>query len=130
MASETRIRKISDLIQRVLSEALHREISDPRLSMVTISAVEVTRDLAYAKVFVSTLGAESHIPDVLQGFEKAKGFLRNILARQCQLRVVPQLQFFHDNAALNSQKISMLISAARAKDEADIKPDASDDSNA
>lgn len=128
MASDTRIRKVADALRRVLAQALVRDIADPRLKLATISAVEVTRDLAHAKVYVSTLGDNSDIPEVLKGLERAKGFLKSILAKECQLRIVPNLHFFHDISALNSQHISQAIEKALAKDNA-LKPAASDAEN-
>lgn len=100
--------RIADSIKQILAVILQRETNDPRLQSVTITAVEVTRDLAYAKVFFSLLDANKK-DDVIKGFEKAKGFLRSCLARELKLRVIPQLQFRYDDSLLRGNYLSQLI---------------------
>ncbi len=116
MASDTRVKKVADLILQVLSGALSREISDPRLSLVSFSAVEVTRDLAHAHVYVSTLGETSEIPEILRILERAQGFFRRVVAKECELRIVPHLHFRYDISSSNSQHISQLIDRALKSD--------------
>lgn len=100
--------RIADSIKQILAVILQRETNDPRLQSVTITAVEVTRDLAYAKVFFSLLDATKK-EEVLQGFDKAKGFLRSRLARELKLRVIPELQFRYDDSLLRGNYLSQLI---------------------
>jgi ribosome-binding factor A len=109
------------MIQRTLAELLHREVNDPRMSMVSISGVEVTRDLAHAKVYVSVLGDEAKIEAAMAALQKASGFLRSMLAKNCDLRSIPALHFHHDTSVEYGRSMADLIDKARAKDES-IKP--------
>ena len=116
MASTTRIERVGDLLQRTLAELIMREVKDPRVKMVSISAVEVSRDLAHAKVFISVIGDEEKAKAALKGLENAKGFLRVKVAQRCELRIVPELHFEHDKSVLHGRYMSDLIDKAREKD--------------
>ena len=111
-----RTEKVGDLIQQTLAQALHREISDPRLKLLSITGVEVTGDLAHATVYISMLGDDTKLQDALKALDKAKGFLRRYIAKECQLRATPELHFKHDTSGLYSEKMSELIKQAREKD--------------
>jgi len=117
-----RAQRVGDMIQRTLAELLHREVQDPRLSMVSISGVEVTRDLAHAKVFISVLGEQDKVDAAMAALEKAAGFLRSHLAKKCDMRTVPALHFYHDSSVEYGRVMADLIDKARAKDQAN-KPD-------
>ena len=97
MASN-RIGRINEEIQRELS-ALLRTVKDPRLQggMLTVTHVDTTSDLRYAKVFVSALD-KSQEKDVLKGLKSASGYLRRELGRSLQLRYTPELQFVGDDS--------------------------------
>ncbi|MDO8954088.1 MAG: 30S ribosome-binding factor RbfA [Gammaproteobacteria bacterium] len=111
-----RANRVGDMIQRTLAESLQREVHDPRLTMVSISGVEVTRDLAHAKVFISVLGDKTKVDAAMAALEKASGFLRTILAKNCDMRTIPALHFFHDSSVEKGRSMSDLIDQARAKD--------------
>jgi ribosome-binding factor A len=117
MSSSTRIQRVGDMLQRVLSELIAREIQDPRLTMVSITSVEVSRDLSHAKIYVSVLGDEQKITAAMKALEKASGFLRRHVAQRCELRITPQLHFFHDKTVAHGRYMSDLIDKARSKDE-------------
>jgi ribosome-binding factor A len=110
------------MIQRTLAELLQREVHDPRISMVSISGVEVTRDLAHAKVYISVLGDEKKVEAAMTALNKAAGFLRTMLAKNCELRTIPALHFYHDVSVQYGRQMSDLIDKARAKDHSN-KPD-------
>lgn len=124
-AQSNRTQRVGDMIQRTLAEALQREVQDPRLSMVSISGVEVTRDLAHAKVFISVLGDSSKVEAAMLALQKASGFLRSYLAKNCDTRTIPALHFYHDTSVEYGRSMADLIDKARAKDQS-IKPDADD----
>ena len=111
-----RTEQVGDLIHQVLAEQLLREVADPRLKMLSITAVEVSRDLSHAIVFISSLGDETNIVEALKALEKAAGFLRRAVAKSSDLRIVPQLRFKHDNSTAYAAKMSSLISKARRRD--------------
>ncbi len=108
----TRSQRIEEQIQRVLSQAIAREIKDPRLGMVTISAVDVSRKLSIAKVFVTFLGGDSEVEERLEILNKTSGFLRSELAKHITIRHMPELRFFHDISIERGARISALIEKA------------------
>lgn len=113
----SRNQRVSDQIQRDLSELIRKEIKDPRIGMITISEVEVAGDLAIAKVYFTALGGTQE--QNLQSGEilnKAAGYLRSLLGKGMKIRTVPQLKFIYDNSFENASQISDLIDKARASD--------------
>lgn len=117
MANDSRLLRIGDSIQRLLASQLLKEVHDPRLKLVSITGVEVSRDLAHAKVFVSFLGPDEKLTSVLEGLKKAAPYLRRLLAKEMDLRTVPELHFFHDSSSEYGSKLSALIDKARREDE-------------
>lgn len=109
--------RVADQIQRDLAELI-RELKDPRIGMVTISAVEVTPDYAHAKVFYSLLvGDEKATGEALN---EAAGFLRNGLFKRLQIHTVPSLHFHFDRTTERAAEMSALIAKAnssRARDD-------------
>ncbi|SEK98532.1 ribosome-binding factor A [Atopomonas hussainii] len=121
MAKEySRTQRVGDQMQRELAVLIQREMKDPRVSLVTVSAVEVSRDLAHAQVFVTSLGAEdpAQIADMLGVLKGAAGFLRTQLGRLMKLRQVPQLHFRYDESIARGAHLSALIERAVAEDRA------------
>ena len=116
MSQEARNRKIADAIQRELSELIRLEMRDPRVTMVTLTDVEVARDNAHAKVFFTSLGTEAQIESCQQGLQSAAGFLRSQLAHRLTIRTVPQLHFAIDVSIENGVRLSKLIDDAVADD--------------
>ncbi len=106
-----RIERINDLFQQNLAEILYREVSDPQLQKVTISGVEVSRDLAHAKIYF-VVPEDCDLNEVLKGFARAKGFLRTNLAKRCDLRVMPDLHFHYDPSFKEGSHIDALIQKA------------------
>ena len=120
MADSSRRQRVADQIQKELAGLIQREMKDPRLGMVTVSAVDVSRDLAYADVFITTLGkddAESR-QQALDILGRGAGFLRGKLARAMKLRIVPALRFRYDESIERGSRLESLIEDARKKDQA------------
>jgi ribosome-binding factor A len=106
-------------MQRELAALIRTEIKDPRLGMVTVSAVQVSRDLSHAKVFISVLGDAEAKQLSLQILNKAAGFLRHALGQQMIVRNVPQLHFVYDESIERGSRLSALIDAAVKSDQHD-----------
>ncbi|MCW8929664.1 MAG: 30S ribosome-binding factor RbfA [Gammaproteobacteria bacterium] len=124
-ADFSRSRRVGELIQRELATMLTREVKDPRLAFVSITAVDVTRDLGLAKIFYTVINAEIDSDNkkqsedkekVRQGLEKASGFLRYELGHRIKLRVVPRLEFRYDESVLRGAQLTQLIDSAVADD--------------
>lgn len=109
--------RIGDQIQRELAELLEREIQDPRIKMVTISAVTVTSNLANAKVYVTVMGDSEAARESVHALQHAAGFLRRALASRLRARAIPALQFVHDSSVERGIRIGALINAALVADQ-------------
>ena len=117
--------RVGDQLQKELAVLIQREVKDPRLGMVTVSGVTVSRDLGYADVHVTLLGEEDpeRIRENLKVLKQAAGFLRSQVAQRIKLRHVPELRFHYDESVVRGQRLSSLIDEAvsrdRARNEAD-----------
>src|SRR4249920_1916029 len=110
----SRASRIADQIQRDLSGLIRQEVKDPRVGLVTITAVEVNRDLSHAKVYVSSLAEVAATEQSVEALQHAAGFLRSQLSRTLKIRSVPQLQFLYDASVERGARLSHLIDEAVA----------------
>jgi ribosome-binding factor A len=94
-----------------LSELLQRELRDPRVGMITITAVDVSPDFSHAKVLYTTLDP-AHIADADTGLRRAAGFLRSQLAKRIKLYTTPELRFEYDESVERGDRLSRLIDSA------------------
>lgn len=106
-----RIERINDMIQQTLGMLLLREVKDPRLTQVTISGVETSRDLSHAKIYF-VISDEAQLPQVEKALTQAQGFFRSALAKTLELRTIPQLHFFYDASFAQGGKMDALIQKA------------------
>ena len=120
MAKEfSRTQRIGDQMQRELALLIQREVKDPRLGLVTITAVEVSRYLSHAKVFITIMGKdddEDAVKANLKILNEAGGFLRMQLGKAMKLRTVPQLHFNYDASVRRGVELTSLIERAMAED--------------
>lgn len=118
MAREyARTDRVGQQIQKEIAVILMREIKDPRLSMTTVSAVEVTRDLAYAKVFVTFFNDnEDEIKASLEVLAEAEGYIRSLLGKRLRARIMPHLRFVYDKSMAEGVRMSALVDQAVASD--------------
>ena len=115
MPSEARARRVGERIQEELAILLIRNVADPRLNMVTITDVDVDRELAYATIYVTASGGEEREEEVLMGMESASGYLKSELAARIQLRSFPQLRFRWDVAHERGQRIEELLDSLKTE---------------
>ena len=108
--------KLADAIQRELSELIRLEMRDPRVTMVTVTDVEVARDNAHAKVFFTSLGTDAQVESCQHGLQSAAAYLRSLLASRLTIRTVPQLHFEIDVSIERGVRLSKLIDDAVADD--------------
>jgi ribosome-binding factor A len=120
-----RSRRIEDQIQRILSEVIRVDVSDPRLHGSIITAVDVSRDLSVAKVYFTALDPEHDGAELAAAFASALKFIRGRLAQQLTVRNVPELRFLYDDSMARGEQMDQLIEAAVARDGQDA--DASED---
>jgi ribosome-binding factor A len=101
--------RVGELLQAEIAHLLLRQLKDPRLSMATISRVEVSSDLRYACVYISRIGNEAEQRAAIQGFEHATGFIRSQLGKHLTLRYTPELTFKLDTAIAYGVRISRIL---------------------
>ena len=144
----SRTRRVGEQIQREMAQLVQQEIKDPRLGLVTISAVKLSKDMSHANIFFTVLGVDDEndkpsqkqiADDTVKILEGASGFLRHELGKRMQLRIVPQVHFKYDESISYGNDLSALINKAMGMenpenrmsdlddDEEDNKPDLKDD---
>ena len=115
-----RIEKINRALKEEISRIIQREVKDPRLGFVTVTHVEVSRDLQHAKVYFSVLGDLKKIKEVQQGLNSARGFIRKLIGQNIQMRYTPEINFIYDKSIEYSVRIEETIE--RIKDELKGRP--------
>lgn len=111
MVAKVRARRIAEQIHEDLAELLITAVTDPRLEGVTVTAVEVDRELAYAKVYVSALEGSARKDEILEALQRAQGFLRHHLIQRIELRSFPQLRFKWDATAERAAHMDRLFAS-------------------
>lgn len=120
MAKEfSRVDRLSQQMQQEMAVILQREIKDPRLhSMITVSAVDVSRDLSHAKIFVTFLGLDlDKVKLNLDILNDASGFIRSLIAKRIQSRIVPTIRFYFDESLNRGIDMANLVEQVRKDDE-------------
>jgi len=110
-----RARRVADQIQRELAEILREELKDPRVRLVTVTGVDVSADLAHAKVYFTSLVGEDERQEIAAGLARAGGFLRTALGRRLRIHSIPELHFVHDASVEEGVRLSHLIDQAVAE---------------
>ena len=108
----SRNKRLGNQVLRTLSELLRFETKDPRLQNVSLTAVDLTRDLSVAKVYFSLMDPNQDPVPVAEGLDAASGFLRRKLGSAIKIRHVPELRFAHDDSAAEAVRIGRLIDTA------------------
>lgn len=120
MAREfSRTQRVAEQLQRELAQLIQREVKDPRLGMVTVNSVKISKDLSYADIYVTVMGkeeSEEQITTSLKILNKVAGFLRTQVSKRIQLRVMPELRFHYDASVVRGNYLSNLINQAVASD--------------
>mgnify|MGYP006305406205 CR=1 FL=1 len=101
--------RVASLIQRELSVIIDREIRDDRLGMITVTGVEMSRDLKYARAFISVLGPESSVEPTLEALNSAVPYIKSLLADRVRLRYLPELSFHYDSSTVDGMKMDALL---------------------
>ena len=111
--------RVSGLIQKVLSDVLQKDIKDPRLKTATITDVDVSRDLRLARIYFTTPDGEQKKDAAIKGFNSARGFIKRTLARELDLKYMPDIKFFYDESIEYGSHIDSLIKLAKDKNGTD-----------
>lgn len=114
MARQDRIRQA---LKKEVSNIIHDELKDPRLGFVTITDIEITPDLRYAKIFFSVLGKDEDYKKTKEALDNATGFIRKLIAQRIRLRFTPEIIFREDRSAEYSIRIQEAIEEIKKLDE-------------
>lgn len=123
----SRTRRVGEQVQREMAQLVQQEIKDPRLGLVTISAVKLSKDMSHANIFFTVLDEEHPIAETLKILEGAAGFLRHELAKRMQLRIVPHIHFKYDESISYGNDLSALINKAMGMENPENRMSDSDD---
>lgn len=120
MREFSRTDRVAQQIQKEIAVILQREIKDPRLGMVTVSAVEVSRDLSYAKVFITVFNTEDEnaAKQSAKVLNEVTGYIRSLLGKRIRARIMPELKFVVDNSLMEGMRISNLVDSVIREDNA------------
>jgi ribosome-binding factor A len=114
--SSRRPEQMAETLRQVITDAMARELRDPRVGFVTITGVLVTNDLSHARVMVSVPGEDAEKARALEGLQSAAGFLRSLAARTPTTRTVPELHFELDRGLEHAARINELLNTIRQED--------------
>jgi ribosome-binding factor A len=112
--AKKRIARVNEQIRRELTSLLQLDVRDPRIGIVTITAVEVSPDLYHAKVFYSVMGSDEDRENAAEGLRAAAGFLRTEIGRRMHIRRAPELHFTYDSTLQHAMHIERLLQEALA----------------
>jgi ribosome-binding factor A len=109
--ARARMRRVDEAVRAVLSDAITRDLKDPRVGFVTVTGVKTSPDLRHARVYVSVLGDEAAREGSLEGLRSAHGFLQRRVADELTLKHTPALTFDYDESVDRGMRISSLLDA-------------------
>ncbi len=113
---DARMRRVDEAVRAVLSDAIAKDLQDPRVGFVTVTAVKTSPDLRHARVYVSVLGDEQARSETLEGLRSARGFLQGRVAAELSLRNTPTITFGYDESIDRGMRITQLIDQGRESD--------------
>ena len=133
-----RLARINEQLKREISQVLRREVRDPRVGVVTVSAVDVAADLAVADVYIRMLGSDEEVARSLEGLETAAPFVRRELGKVLHLRQIPELRFREDRSLEHARRIEEILSRVlpgdgdveEGSDDGDAGPEGGDEGGA
>lgn len=111
----SRQEKLAEELRKEISSIIQKEVKDPRLGFITITRVEITQDLRYAKIFFSVLGEDKEYKKTRQALDSALGFIRSLIAQRVKLRFAPEIVFKEDRSSEYSIKIQKLLDEIKRK---------------
>ncbi|HXF83390.1 MAG TPA: 30S ribosome-binding factor RbfA [bacterium] len=111
--------RVEQFIRDELSQILQREVRDPRIGFISVTAVEVSQDLRHARIFVSVLGDAAQKTETMTGLASAAGYIRRALGRRLQLRFTPELSFRLDESIERGARVMKLLGDVHSEDHGD-----------
>ena len=112
-----RLDRVNQLMKEEISLLVQRELKDPGLGFVTVTEVDVSKDLRTARVYVSVLGSEADWKGSLEALERARGYIRNWLIPRLRMRTVPHLTFHPDRSMAHAAQIQSILKGLHDADD-------------
>lgn len=116
MLPGSRASRVSDVVRREVADLLMRRVKDPRVRAVTITGVDVSNDLRYARVYYSLIGDDKDIRLAQAGLDSAKGFIKREIGLRLELKNVPEIVFKHDHSLEEGSRMEKLLRKIRKDD--------------
>ncbi len=111
------MRRVNEAVRAVLTDAIAKDLQDPRVGFVTVTQVKTSQDLRHARVYVSVLGTDEERADSIAGLQSAHGFLQARVAGELRLKHTPTLTFDYDDSVVRGMRISQLIDQEVGRDD-------------
>ena len=108
MASR-RVERVSDLIKQQVSNIISNDLKDPRVGFVTVTSVDLSRDLRHAKVYISVMGSDEDRERTMEALNRASGFMRTSLGNRIRIRHIPELLFRYDDSYEYAARIAVVM---------------------
>lgn len=118
MLPGTRASRVGDLILREIADLVMKKLKDPRIAGITLTGVDVSRDLKHAKVYFSLIGDEKTVRQAQAGLDSAKGFIKREIGLRVELRHLPDLTFKHDPSLEKGRQMETLLQRIKEDDSA------------
>ncbi len=126
--SRMRPERVQEAIRQEISMIVMGQIKDPRIGFITITKVDLTKDLRYARIYFSVLGKNADKNKALKGLNSAKGYIKGLIAEKIKLRYMPEISFVIDNTLEHAQHIyEILNKIEKPKEETDDGEDSTGD---
>lgn len=115
--SQLRVEKVQEFIKQEVSNIILQELKDPRIGFVTVTRVEVSSDLRYAKIYLSLMGSEEQKTATWEGLQHSLGYIRSEIGKRIRLRFTPELSLHRDESLLYSARINELLQKVKREEE-------------
>jgi len=119
--SRRRLQRLNEQFKRELSELIRTGVRDPRVGLVTVTAVDITSDISLARVYVRVLGDAAEVEEGLAGLTAAAPFLRAALGRELTIRRIPELRFQRDQSMEHALRIERILADVLPDDEEQVE---------
>lgn len=123
MASNTRLKRIGDLIRAEIGDMILKSLKDPRIGFASVTHVSVSPDLRHARVYVSVLGDDSKVKSALVGLRSAAGYIQRELGNRIRLRNIPKLAFYYDDTIEHAAHMDELFKKMHEQETRQESPD-------
>jgi len=124
--------RLEELIKRIVSEIIFRELKDPRIGFVTVTGVELSKDMGEAKIGISILGSSTDVRKSMEGIRSSSGYVQKLLGKELKIRSVPRVHFFLDKSVEEGvdlvNRIETLAAVKKSSEEAE-EAEISDDTD-